>query len=145
LNAANANENAFANASANSQVGQVAIYRDAVNATDVAMQDWTTAYSEYDIYRTSYLGKSVEDITTLLVELDDTDPAYADLQADLQKELTLAREYEAELANLASISNEKAVIQKEAASLEDDALLQASGGRILSDAALAQLRAMLGL
>jgi hypothetical protein len=141
LNAAHASDTAFLNASPNSQVGRIAVYRDAAVATETAKGEWASAYDAYLAYQATYTGPTAADLTALLAATDPTAPEYATLTSQLQT----AQTYETELARLAGLSNDAAGLYQEAAAIEDGALIEASGGRTLSEGAIAELRALLGL
>lgn len=169
LNAMNASASAMASASPNSQVGRTAAYRDAAVATSKLSDAWEDARDAYYAHEGTYDGPtSVEiqaeldaasqlnaAIDSQIAVLDPASLTYADdlaaleaqkvNEAALTLELATVKEYEATLAELALASNELADDYYAAEGLEADALLTASGGRTLSEAALAELRNALGL
>ncbi len=127
LNAAHASPNALLHANPNSQVGRIATYKTAALATveaQSALEDLTPP------------ARTIAEIEADMLLLDPTLDAEA--LAVLQLELNDANAYEEALAEVEGI-----IAGAEQA--EADALLAASGGRELSDAAIAELRAMLDL
>lgn len=141
LNAMHANENAFKNASPDSQVGKIAAYRDAAVETGAAYDEWIASYNEYVAFEGSYDGPTSSDLQAQIEATDETDEGY---QA-LLDQYAAALAYETELARLKDLSNADAATYEELQAAEEDVLLVASGGATLSPEALAELRATLGL
>lgn len=141
LNAAHANPTALANAAPNSQVGRIASYRDAVLAVDqapeklAAKEDELAALAESD----AYSDRTTDEIEAEIAALD-ADATTEERQA-LEDELQAAEQRDAleeDIANLQhTIDN--------ADTITSEALLAASNGRELSDAALAELHRLLDL
>lgn len=173
LNAVHANANALANASPNSQVGRIALYRDAALETitagealadaETALSDAEAALSqkqaELDALNESHAGRSLAEIDA---EIAGLDPAAVDFQSHLDAldaERVAAADFESrqdglegavaeatadlEAAGTAISDAETALADTEAA--ESDALLSAANGRVLSDTAVDYVRDQLGL
>ena len=142
-NAARANEQAFLNAAANSQVGRLGELRRAISETSASYSDWQTAYSGYVTYRDSYAGR---DSAAIQSEIDGLDPLSATFDTDLaalDSELTAATTYELEVDRLVTISNAAAATYESASEIEEQAVLVATNGRTLSEEAMAELRRIL--
>lgn len=161
LNAAHANPNALKNASPNSMVGKVAAYQTAVNNEPlrellegdllIKESDLAALISAYGDGRTS--GEIITEIQTkeaaqalLDPELDkvEYDTLTGEIQA-LNTELAAAQTFEGDSATL---SGEIAALETQIEALgptPDEALDTATGGRILSPEALAELHRLLGL
>ncbi len=170
LNAAHASPVALANAAPDSQVGRIATYRDAalgslsagadVAAAEQAYAEALTALADYDA---TYDGPTLAEIEAELARLDpdspDYDPDYVaglddpETERDrLEQERLAAQDFEAgreELANAVDLSEAELAAARDAAELagltEEEALLAASNGRVLSPEALAELRRLLEL
>lgn len=142
-NAARANEQAFLNAAANSQIGRLGELRDAMAQTSDSYAEWQSTYSDYVNFRDSYDGRDVATIESDIEGLDPASLTYAEDLAALEEERAIAANYDAELARLASVSNDAAATYESAAASEEQAVLTATNGRVLSDAAMEELRAML--
>jgi len=139
LNAAHASPTALANAAPNSQVGRIALYRDAalLTADKAAALDAANLALEGLAPPT----RSVADIDAAIAGLDPLAEGYADALAALQQEKADAEAY-----GIAAGAAELAALELAAAQeAEEAALLSASDGRILSDAAIAYLRQLLDL
>lgn len=173
LNAVHANPNALENASPNSQVGRIALYRDAARATIVAgeavtlaegdlalaQDDLVTAIAALDAYDASYSGRLLSDIDADIAALDPADPAYQTTLDALTAERDAAVSYEEGRVQLAAdldaattgvfdaeaALDEATTAAEDAQASEDEALLTASNGRDLSDEAIAYIREQLGL
>ncbi len=137
LNAYHASETAMANASANSQVGRIASYRDAAEATigaETALSD-----AEAALGGLTEPSRSVADIQA---EIDGLDPvADAEAIAGLEAELADAEAYAAAVSDVELAADALA----DAQTVEDDSFLAASNDRVLSDEAMSFFRAQLGL
>ena len=124
LNAANANQNALENASPNSRPGQLFIFQNdyvaAQEAIAIAEQNEIDAQVEYD----RLINLTDEEIATQYPEEGAYDAAVTTAAQNLQN------------AQTASAEAEGAV---------DDAILTLTGGRELSEGALAELLSRLGL
>lgn len=173
LNAVHANPNAFENANPNSQVGRIALYREAALAgkdAAAAVETATAALGDAQLalggaeaalsaYDAAYAGRSVTAIDTDIAALD---PAAVDYQAQLdalnvERDAALAQEAgrlpllgDVDLAMTGVADAETSLAEAEtaaagAAGAEQDALLVASNGRVLSDEAIAYIREQLGL
>ncbi len=173
LNAFHASETAFANASPNSQVGRIAVYReaalgtiaagDAAEEAAAALEQAAAALSASEQAQAdldqNYSGRTTAEIAADMAALD---PAAAEYQSSLDAlnaERTAAETYEAERAVLETeiAANEAAVTAAEGAVTEaetaladaelaeGDALATAANGRTLSDPAIDFLREQLGL
>lgn len=119
MNAAHANQNALENASQNSQVGKLYIYQQAEIVSAAAADELEAAQAEYD----RLIGLTEEQI-----EEEFPDGGYEDAVTQ------------------AAIDLEDAETTAEtAADSANDALLVASGGRTISDAARDELNDLLGL
>ena len=136
LNAYHASDTAFENAAPNSRVGRLATYRDAALATQEAEADIDGAQADMDAANTA-LGNAQK-------ALDDAVAAGATPEeiAALQDELDEATED----AMAAQDAYDGALADAEGAVLaEEEALLAASDGRILSRGTLEYLRGQLGI
>lgn len=145
LNAAHANPEAFASAAPGSRVGQIGAYREAALLT----QQGETAVTEAeDALAAAVEGHEGRTSAEIDADIAGLDPAAADYDAQLaeleaEREVTVAHEDEvADLQDALDAAADDLAIAEQA---EADALLEASEGRTLSDAALAELRALLGL
>ena len=170
LNAVKANPNALENASPNSQVGRIALYRDAALATnEVAdiLEEKENALDDLllDAPRDELLIQASIDTTQGLIDgivfaiaaalLVDPFADVTQLEADRLAAVGVKAGYEQELLDAAAQNLlidaardevDAAQLEVDAAQgLEDDALLVASKGRDLSEAAIAYIRAVLGL
>ena len=160
-NATPANPNALKNASPNSMVGKVAAYQIAVNneplrealEADLLLKegDLATLISEYGDGRSSGEIKtdiqSKEAAQALLDPLADA-AAYNALSAEiaaLNTELSAAEAFEGSTATLTSEIASLGTQIEELGPTPDEALDTATGGRILSPEALAELHRLLGL
>lgn len=139
LNAVKANPNALEHAAPGSQVGRIALYRDAALATNdvVAAQEEAAAALAALPVPTA----TVEEVDAAIALLD---PAAVDYQAALDA-LTQERAdivaYDEALAAVTDAEGNLTAAQE----AEDAALLVASGGRTLSDEAIAYIRSVLNL
>ncbi|MDU8946078.1 hypothetical protein [Ovoidimarina sediminis] len=169
LNAAHAIANGKPRANAESQVGRIVTYQREAQETIVAFDAWQVAYDAYKDFEGSYDGPSSDDLAQQISDaeefnegideqIDALDPesdtydddvaALEDQKIDvgaLEDQLDIAEAYEEELKRLAEESNRLGEIYEGELAEEKDALDAASGGRDLSDAALAALRQKLGL
>lgn len=173
LNAVHASATALANASPNSQVGRIAAYRAAALAGQAANEDLAAAQEDLASAQDALAGaeaalKELQDgytgRTTAEVdaEIAGLDPAASDYQSRLDAlnaEKAAAAEFEAEQAarqaavtdaQTAAADAETAAAAAEvaaatAAATEEDALLDASNGRVLSPEAIEYVRTHLGL
>lgn len=169
LNSAHALMHADPQANSESQVGRVATYRQEAIEAQEAYDAWQIAYNEYLAFEGSYTGPSSSELQTQIDDaksfnsgiddqiaaLDTASATYADdvsaLEAQkidvgaLEAQKLVAVAYEIELDRLATESDRLAGEYETAADEEEDALMAASGGRTLSDAALEELRSLLGL
>ncbi len=168
LNAVKANPNALEHASPNSQVGRIAAYRDAALATaeQQTLLDEAVATkallpvprADLDIQTDIVTAQGVIDgidaaIAAALLEVPPGD--VAQLEADRLLALDVKAGFDQELADAgllnqalddAQVAIDVAQANVDAGQgLEDDALLIASGGRVLSDEAIAYIRSMLNL
>ena len=170
LNAVKANPNALEHASPNSQVGRIALYRDAALATaeqQILLDEAIAAKALLPVPRDPLLIQgdidtaqgAINDINIQIGLLDPLDPlntpALDQLNADLivaegdktgfvQEQLDAAPLQQA-LDDAQLAIDEAAANQAAAQGLEDGALLTASNGRTLSDEAIAYIRSVLGL
>lgn len=170
LNAMNASPQAFANAAPESQVGRIREYRDAVIASKELDQAATDAANDLEEARASLSGARNDAVSALGdVEPTDTlsqetiDQAIADLEdgvigTEALNDVAAALEgtetagtLDALFDSATTYATAKTTAETAEAAAEtaqedaDAALLDASGGRTLSDAALAELNATLGL
>ena len=145
LNAAHANPTALDNADPDSQVGRIATYRDAAQDTQDAQATVDGTQQAIDDLVAAYDGRSTDEILADIDALDPDDDGYDDALAELEAELEQAEAHEAELAELEAELAEALLAYDTALADEEEALLAASDGRVLSDAALAELRSLLGL
>ena len=119
LNAAHANQNALMNASPNSMPGKLYVYQQAAIESAGAAAELDAAQAEYD----RLIGLTEEEI-----DAEFPDGGYEDAVTQ------------------AAIDLEDAQTTAETAGgTANDALLEASGGRELSDAAMEELNRLLGL
>lgn len=173
LNAYHASEQAFLNASADSQVGRIAAYRDAAlelaaldGLIETRTQELTDAREAeaaaralQEAYDPAYAGPTTAEIDASIAALDPASETYeADLAA-LEEQRLAAEAFETGDVALAAavaaaeeerIAAEGALTQantdvEDATKAEQDALMSASNGRELSPEALSYLREQLGL
>lgn len=139
LNAVKANPNALAHANPNSQVGRIAAYKTAALANIGTSEAITKAQDDLNL-----LPVPSRSLAEIRAEIDALDPAaanYEDILAALKAERGAALTYFAAQDTLAA-----AIAKAETAQAnEAAALLTASGGRELSDDAVAYIRSALGL
>ncbi len=127
----------MANASLNSQVGRIASYRSAAQATIGA--ETALALAEDALGGLTAPSRSVADIQA---EIDGLDPvADAEAIAGLEAEIAAAEAYAAAVSAVALAAAALAIAQI----FESASFLVASNGRVLSDAAMAFFRAQLDL
>ncbi len=143
LNAAHASDQAFAHAAAESSVGQLAPYREALDDVDEAYLDWQVAYAAYIAERDGYTGRGSEEIQADIDALDESSDSYDDDLARLNAELAAAVNHENDLIDLAETSNRAGEAYDQAQDEATDALDEVAGAADLSDDALAGLRALL--
>ena len=139
LNAVKANPNALEHASPNSQVGRIATYRDAAEVTigaQAALEEAAEALADLPVPE-----RGTDEIDAAIAELDPNAAGYAEELAALQEERAIAEEYEDAVEAVADAAEQV----DEAAETEKAALLAASGGRELSDEAIAYIRSVLNL
>ncbi|WP_146636136.1 hypothetical protein [Nioella nitratireducens] len=143
LNAAHASDQAFAHAAAESTVGQLAPYREAVGAVDDAYLDWQVAYAAYIAEQNGYSGRGSGEIQADIDALDQTSDTYDDDLAALNAELDAAVNHENDLVALATTSNEAAAVYQDAQATAQEDLSRLADAGDLSDETLAELRALL--
>ncbi len=139
LNAVKANPNALENAAPNSQVGRIATYRDAAIATTTAAETLATAITARDALAVP--TRSIAEIDVAIGLLDETLDGYAAAAGLLAAERQAAVDYAAAEAKVTEANTDLLTAQE----TEDAALLAASGGRELSDEAIAYIRDELDL
>lgn len=139
LNAVKANPNALLHASPNSQVGRIALYQTAAVASFEAADAVDEAQAALDLLPVP--TRSLAEIRADIAALDPAALDYETALADLKAERDAARAY-IDAKNALSDATDAAEL---AAAEEEAALLTASGGRVLSDDAVAYIRAALGL
>ena len=139
LNAVKANPNALEHAAPGSQVGRIALYRDAALATNdvVAAQEEAAAALAALPVPTA----TVEEVDAAIALLD---PAAVDYQAALDALTQERADIVAYNDALEAVADAEGDL-KTAQDAEDAALLVASGGRSLSDEAIAYIRSVLNL
>ena len=139
LNAVKANSNALENASPNSQVGRIALYRDAALAT----KDLATAQQEAAdaLAALPVPTATLDDVDAAIAGLDPAAEGYAEALAALTAEREDIVAYNDALAVVADADLDLQAAEQ----TEEAALLTASGGRILSDEAIAYIRGVLNL
>ena len=139
LNAVKANPNALAHAAPNSQVGRIAQYRDAALVTKdaAALRDDAAEI----LANLPVPTNTVEEIDAAILALDPVSATYA---ADLAA-LTAQRDQITAYTDAAAALDGLQTTVDTAQDAEDAALLLASGGRSLSDAAIAYIRSVLNL
>lgn len=139
LNAVKANANALANAAPNSQVGRIALYRDAA----LLSVEKAKALEEASLALAGLTPptRTVEEIDVAIGLLDPNAEGYAAALAALQQEKADAIAYGEAAAAAEALALELAAAEE----AEAAALLSASNGRILSDEAIAYIRDMLDL
>jgi hypothetical protein len=139
LNAVMANPNALEHAAPNSQVGRIAAYRDAAEITieaQAALDEAEAALEGMDAPT-----RSVDEIEAEIAALDPAADGYAEALEVLEAERDNAEAYAD-----AVIAVDLATAQLLAADEDEKAaLLVASGGRELSDEAIAYIRSVLNL
>ncbi|WP_343116325.1 hypothetical protein [Ostreiculturibacter nitratireducens] len=159
LMAAHANPRALERANPGSQVGRIALYRDAALATieakaavEALEQEAAKAADDLAALEAAYTGRSSADILADIALLDEESDSYEAEKAALDAELAAAESFEAEQLRLQTVIDEAPakieeaeLVVEEKEGLEGDALMTASGGRTLSDEALAYFRELLGL
>lgn len=139
LNAVKANPNALAHANPNSQVGRIAAYKTAALANIGTSEAITKAQEELSLLPVP--SRSLAEIHAEIEALDPAAANYEDILAALKAERGAALTYFAAQDTLAA-----AIAKAETAQAnEAAALLIASGGRELSDEAVAYIRSVLGL
>jgi hypothetical protein len=139
LNAVRANPNALDHAAPNSQVGRIAAYRDAAELTlgaAAALQEAEDALAALEVPT-----RGTDAIDAEIAALDPEAAGYAEALAALEAERANVEAY-AEAAAAVEAAAEQLAGADEA---EKAALLIASGGRELSEEAIAYLRDMLNL
>ncbi len=130
MNAIHASPNALENADPNSQVGRIAAYRDAALATQGAAV--AAAEAQRDLAVAQDLMANAEALpSTTAEEIAARDQQIADAQTATD-------------AALAGLDEANATLET-ASAMEDASLMEATGGRVLSDEAMAAVRAELGL
>lgn len=139
LNAVKANPNALEHASPNSQVGRIAAYRDAALIT--TEKEATVAEAAAALAAIPVPQRGIDAIDTEIAGLDPLAADYAETLVALEAERANALAYENALGVADAANQEWAAAQ----TAEEAALLVASGGRVLSDAAIAYVRDMLDL
>lgn len=139
LNAVKANPNAMKNAAPNSQVGRIATYRDAALATVAAATAAEKAAAA--VAALPVPTRSLTEIEAAIAGLDPSAEGYAEALTALEAEKSQALAYAEATAEAAAAA--EALAAAEAA--EHEALLAASGGRELSDEAIAYIRDVLDL
>ena len=139
LNAVKANPNALDHAAPNSQVGRIAAYRDAAQITVSAKADLAAA--ETALAGLEVPVRGVDAIDAEIAALDPNAAGYDDALAALQAERANAEAY-AEAVAAVDLATEQLGTAGET---EEAALLTASGGRPLSDEAIAYIRSILKL
>ena len=139
LNAVKANPNAFKNAAPNSQVGRIAMYRNAAIVTTTAATLLAAAATARDALPLPV--RSIADIDAAIALLDPTVEGYAAAVAALATERQSVVDYDAAAAKVTAANTALLAAQ----ATEDAALLVASGGRELSDEAIAYIRDELDL
>ena len=169
LNAAHASLTALNNAAPNSQVGRIATYRNAALATDAQATTLAASVKAYNDYVGSYTGPTAAELQTQIDAanganaavqgqidaLDPTSSTYAADKANLEAQMTdttsltsdlqQAQTYEANLSTLQqAVTTDQTTYNTDLAT-EQQSLSTASGGRTLSEPALAELRSELGL
>jgi hypothetical protein len=139
LNAVRANPNALEHAAPGSQVGRIALYRDAALATNEiakAQDEAAAALAELPVPTAT-----VEEVDAAIALLDPAAVDYAAALAALEEERADIVAYNEALAAVADFDDDLTAAQD----AEDAALLVASGGRSLSDEAIAYIRSVLNL
>ncbi len=139
LNAVHANANALEHASPNSQVGRIALYRDAARETIAAQTALDQAKA--DLAAMPVPARTIDEINADIAALDPNAPDYATALAALKAEQEAVRDYNQAKAAVTAVRHTLTADQ----AAENAALLVASGGRVLSDAAIAYVRQVLGL
>ena len=157
LNAVKANANALEHANPNSQVGRIALYRDAALATAEVAGALADAEAVRDALPVPARTVAAIDADIVAIDaaiglLDTASPTYdADLAALQADRVLIVDELDLTVAQNLAIADAQVLVDAAAANLdaaqgvEDDALLTASNGRTLSDEAIAYIRAVLGL
>ncbi len=145
LNAAHANVMALLNASLDSNVGQIEVYRQEAADSVEAAQAVEAAEAAYLAELRGYDGRSSIVIEQEIFALDPQDPDYeADLAA-LRDELDAALAHEDALRALEREVTDARDALESAATEESEALMQLTGGEPLPAAAVTDLQSLLGL
>ncbi|MCF1708183.1 hypothetical protein L0V05_05040 [Tabrizicola sp. J26] len=172
LNAYHASAHAWENASPNSRVGRISAYRDAALATTesgrLAEEAAATVAENKDIrdgiqqeiddLSADYAAKNAE-IDEKIAGLDPDADDYADQVAALEAERPSTAEYETQKSELegnlaaaeVNLTNsevelaEAEAVKDTAAQTEEEALMAATDGRVLSDEAIAYFREKIGV
>lgn len=139
LNAVEANPKALEHAAPNSQVGRIAAYQDAAQLTLAVEAELTKA--EKALAELEIPARGTDDIDAVIAALDPEADGYEAALAALQSERAAAKIYE-DAVDAVTEAAKQVIAATEA---EEDALLTASGGRDLSDEAIAHIRAVLDL
>jgi hypothetical protein len=168
LNAVHANPNALAHAAPNSQVGRIALYRDAALVTidkqillddaeaDLALLpvprsdaaitgDIAASQDIIDGYNADIAAALLLDPLADVSALEGLRDAEALVQDGYEQELLDAAAQNLALAEAQALVDAAAAEVEAAQVVEDGALLTASNGRTLSDDAIAYVRDVLGL
>jgi hypothetical protein len=145
LNAAHANVMALVNANPDGNVGQIEIYRQEATESIAAAQVLEAAEAAYLAELRGYDGRSSIEIEQEIFALDPEAPGYEDRLTGLQRELDAALEHEDRLRGLEASVADAGDAVNDAAEEESAALLQLTGGDVLSALAVAELRSLLGL
>ncbi|MEO8244712.1 MAG: hypothetical protein ABI832_20680 [bacterium] len=139
LNAVEANPNALANAAPGSQVGRIAVYRDAALVTNQAQSDFDAATAVLD-----GLPVPTRDLSTIDQDIQHLDPSQLDYDTRFAALQTERAQTVAYLAAKAT-ADDAAIALGSAQTTEDTALLDASGGRQMTEEAIAYIRSVLNL
>ncbi len=145
LNAANASVLALLNANPDSNVGRIEVYRQEATESIAAAQVLEAAEADYLAELQGYGGRSSIEIEQEIFALDPEAPGYEDTLTGLQRELDAALEHEDRLRDLEADVAEARDAVNNAGEDETAALLQLTGGDVLSAVAVAELRSLLGL
>jgi hypothetical protein len=130
MNAVRANPNALLNADPNSQVGRIATYRDAALATAAFAEDVQTAKDR---------------LITAQGLLATAEAMPINTQEQIDARNTAIEEATDAIADATTELNTASTVLSGAEDAEEAALMAATGGRTLSDEALAYVRSELGL
>ncbi|WP_425090719.1 hypothetical protein [Tropicimonas sp. S265A] len=145
LSASGAAAAAFANASANSNVGKIATYQTAASEYYALRDELAEARRELRAFNGAYEGRTSAEIEIDIASLDPTTPEYAETLATLEDELARAETFETERQDLKEDVIDLRRETYDALESAETAFFDASKGRELTPDALGDFHDNLGL